>query len=101
MSQEHIRTQEPEHRRRILTLLAEQPDGTLSARDCLLMLRERYGHLLNSIHLEENSTGIEKWESRARKSSSLMFQEGLIEKQGRGVWRLTDTGWAEAKKQRE
>lgn len=99
MSQEQIRTQEPEHRRRILALLAEQPDGTMSARDCLLMLRERYGHLLNRIDLEEHSRGVPKWVTRTRKSSSLMFQEGLIEKPSRGEWRLTDTGWVEARKQ--
>jgi hypothetical protein len=101
MQQKEIRTQEPEHRRRILSLLAERPDGTLPAHECLLMLGERYGHLLNRIDLEEHSRGVQKWVTRARKSSSLMFQEGLIEKPSRGVWRLTEAGWVEARKQQK
>lgn len=96
-----MRTQEREHRKRILTFLAERPDGTLSARECLVTLRERYGHLLNDIDLEEHSRGVQKWETRARKSSSLLFQEDLIEKPSHGVWRLTAAGWVEARKQRE
>ncbi len=93
-----LRTQEPIHRSRILTLLAEQADGTLTAEECLRLLEERYGHLLNEIDLEEHSRGVKKWITRARKSSSLMFQEGLIERPSRGTWKLTALGWAEARK---
>lgn len=43
-----MRTEEPEHHGRILILSREQTHGTLSTSDCLLKLRERYGHHLYS-----------------------------------------------------
>lgn len=93
-----LRTQEPVHRARILALLSEQSDGTLAAAACLAKLEERYGHLLNEVDREEHSRGVPKWITRARKSSSLMFHEGLIEKPVRGIWKLTALGWAEARR---
>lgn len=95
-----LRTQEAVHRRRILSLLSERPDGTLTAAEALRLMEERFGHLHNGVDLEEHSGGTKKWITRARKSSSLMFQQGLIERPALGIWRLTALGWAEARRAR-
>ena len=86
------------HRKRILFLLSERPDGTLTAAEVLRQIEERFGHLHNRVDMQKHSGGVKKWITRARKSSSLMVQEGLIERPALGIWRLTAQGWAEARR---
>lgn len=89
-----MRTQRDVYERLILEVLFVAPDNTMTAADALEAVKERYGHLLNTIDRKPESNGEKKWQTRARKTSSSMVDDGLLERPARGIWKLTPKGIA-------
>lgn len=89
-----MRTQRDVHQQRILEILAAVPSGEMSAGDVLAALEDKYGHLLNETDRQQHSDGNQYWQTRARRTSGYMVEDGLLTRPRRGVWKLTDGGWA-------
>lgn len=92
-----MRTQRDVHQQRILEILSDSPSGEMSAGDVLDALERHYGHLLNDTDRLQHSDGSEYWQTRARRTSGYMVDDGLLTRPARGVWKLTDAGRAAAR----
>ncbi|MDR7549480.1 MAG: winged helix-turn-helix domain-containing protein [Armatimonadota bacterium] len=80
----------------LLTALAER-GGSAPAREIIEAVGERLGNRLTPADVESLPSGHIRWQNRVQFVRLRLVEEGLLSKDTpRGVWGLTDAGWARA-----
>lgn len=88
------------HRERILSVLSEEPNGSLRRADALRRLAVAFAWSGEDEKPRETRPWETKWENRASFERAEMFRAGLLEDDEYGQWTLSPAGWKQAREVR-
>ncbi|MBT2522756.1 HNH endonuclease [Arthrobacter sp. ISL-28] len=93
-------TQRQTHRERILSVLSEEPSGSLRRAHALQRLAAVFAWSDEDNKPRETRPWETKWENRASFERAEMVRAGLLEEDEYGQWTLSAAGWEQAREVR-